>query len=478
MTKIISIAVVAGLVATCLLVPFAQANDGDESLEAQLRALRERVEAQSAELERGDATLRALRDGAPTSTQGVEEAVDAYLAARQTDYRARQVLIDSHFAEIGDVEGDALLTLGGLVTVKGKFHEPDSAGVNKFYVADARLDVSGHVAGDWRYVIQTKFERQARLDVAFIQADLGAWLGADYLDMVDLTAGKIVLPLGADDSLPEEALDLYDRPILWKATTMTRGYGVNIGATIADGAVRYDFGIVNQAFATRWNNDNGDEFTYYGGFCVKPFHGGDDDMFETLDIGVAMAGGHNRWGMSPGLRSGAAGRDIYGYDGQFESSGVKYFNEADRVDTRGSEFLLNGHASWSWGALAFKSEIRFLIQDNETDNADSETQSKGAYLRANYMVTGEDWRELPSTGIELVGQIEYGTVDAGGDFDEIDFWSCTLGANYYFTQGVRAGLNWNIVRKNKDAASTQVDRGRFEDQETEHVATAFLQVAF
>jgi hypothetical protein len=256
------------------------------------------------------------------------------------------------------------------------------------------------------------------------------------------------------------------RPLVVNLLAPGRDIGFQLSNTVMDGALTYALAISNGT--NSYNNS--DEFWYWARVVAAPFVTGDDEMLKNLHFGVNFGTSWGKEGTTPGLRS--AGGGPYGFVGdEWARRNSPYGQDRDvksfeygvhdtiypTIDSAGRQILCGFEILWWWQQWAFKAECLHASQEvNEAPDGyeyymydysfpygpSDEVVTHGGYAQVAYMITGEDWSEAPSAGLEGVFRFDYVNIDWGGDSDDGDIMSFSLGLNYYFNENVRAMFNY------------------------------------
>jgi phosphate-selective porin len=449
------------------------------------------------ELKKEVADLRADR---ALEASSVEKAVDDYLTRRAAGEGSGEMAgyMDGKFG-LGSAEGDFGLSIGGGIVFDLDLFECDGLQDNSFDIGLVRLDFSGHVFDNWFFRIQPEFYTSGvALRDAYIQTDLGSMAGGtgnDYFDGLKLRFGQFKMPFSMSALEGDYDIDMAHRPLAVSLLAPSRDIGFQLSNTVMDGALTYALAISNGTNAY----NNSDEFWYWARVVAAPFTGDDAGMFKNLHFGVNFGTSWGKEDWTPGLRS--AGGGPYGVVG--ESGDYAYYDYVyPTIDTAGRQILCGFEFLWWWQQWAFKAECLHAMQEvneePESDDYYSETLSSeyyvssmnyaygpsdevvthGGYAQVAYMITGEDWSEAPSAGLEGVFRFDYVNIDWGGDSDDGDIMSWSLGLNYYFNKNVRAMFNYVATDYGDDSLRPIEKDGEIRGGGLDHNIFFRLQLTF
>ena len=402
--------------------------DEVEDLKQMVQELKDEVEA-----------LKADR----THESGIEQAVDEYLSAQAAEGTGDLAgYMDGKFG-FQSAEGGFQLNVGGGIAFDGRFYEPTGAQNNTWDVELIRLRLTGQVGEGWAFKIQPEFttDGDVYLMDAYIRTNSAAVFGetgSEYFDGIDWTFGQSRVPFSLSIQTSDYQLDTIMRPVMVRALPIGRDIGLTLSNTVADDMLYWALAMTNGENTT----NTSDNFWYWARVVFAPWVNDDEGAVKNLHFGLSFGTAHTP-GRAVGSTAGmsSAGGGPYGMVGS--SSYPSMGNFYPTATVKGREMLWGLELLWWMEQFAVKSEFFYFTQDLADDpDLDSEADTMGFYVTFDYMLTGEEWSEAPSSGIELVAEIEWGEVDAGGDSDEGDFWAYTLGANYYFSQNVRFQFNW------------------------------------
>lgn len=419
----------------------------------------------------------------------VEKVVDEYLSRRAAGEGSGDTAgyLDGKFG-FRSPEGDFTLRIGGGVVFDARFYELDNMQLNTFDIGLVRLSASGQVGEGMKYKIQPEFSTSgATLKDAYMAFALGRLFGttgSDYFDGVELKVGQFKMPFSYSALTSAYQTDLMTRPIMVNALAPGRDIGLQLANTLYEGMLYWAIAMSN---GTNSVNDT-NEFSYWARLVVAPFLD-KDNWTKNFHFGLSFGTQHTAGGYTPALMT--AGGGPYGEVGSYEKDGYDQFYPS--LATCGRELLWGLEVIWFFQQWAVKTEWMYLTQDlkkyddymgSTTSIIDrdigqgSTATTMGGYVEVAYMVTGEDWTENPESGWELVGQFEWGQIDAGGDTDKADFMAYTLGANYYFSKNARFMFNWVANDFGDDSFRPGWSDGRVRSGGIDHNFMFRLQLTF
>lgn len=377
----------------------------------------------------------------------VEKVVDEYLSRRAAGEGSGDTAgyLDGKFG-FRSPEGDFALRIGGGVVFDARFYELDNLQLNTFDIGLVRLNFSGQVGEGMKYKIQPEFSTSGVvLRDAYMAFALGRLFGAtgsDYFDGIEFKVGQFKMPFSYSALTSSYHNDLITRPILVRGVAPGRDIGLQFANTLYEGMLYYALAMSNGTNSTNDTN----EFSYWARIVVAPFLN-NDNWSKHFHFGLSFGTAYNGEGETPALRT--AGMGPYSEVGSSDKEGYDQFYPS--LVTCGRELLWGLEVIWFFQQWAVKAEWLYQTQDlkkyddymTTTSIIDrdigqgSSATTMGGYVEVAYMVTGEDWVEAPESGWELVGQFEWGQIDAGGDTDKADFMAYTVGANYYLSKNAR-----------------------------------------
>jgi phosphate-selective porin len=435
--------------------------------------------------------VAALRAEKSLESSSVAKAVDEYLSSQAAEGGEVAGYLGGNFG-LRSNEGDFKLNIGGGICFDARFYEPDATQNNTFDLSLVRLNVNGQVGDGWKWKIQPEFStKRVALKDAYIETRTSAVFGetgSEYFDGIAWTFGQFKTPFSMSWLTDPYAIDTITRPTMVRALPIGRDIGVQLSNTIADSMIYWALAISN---GTNKVNDT-NEFWYWARVVASPWVN-DEGALKNLHFGFSFGTAHTSEGCTPALST--AGGGPYG---MYHSYNADYGQFYPSFDVRGREMLLGFEILWWLNQLAVKGEFFWLTQDladyytsgtssvksSGSDwwmgnfGSDSECETMGGYLAVCYMVTGEEWSEKPSAGLELVGQFEWGEVDPGGAIDEGDFMAFTLGANWYFSKNARFMLNWVTTDLGDYTGRAYMDEGRVRGGALDHNLLLRLQLTF
>jgi hypothetical protein len=466
---------------------------GDEV--ADLKAMVQDLQNQVADLQKERAH----------DSSAVDRAVEEYLTRRAAGETSGDTsgYVDGKFT-LASPEGDFKLNIGGGATANLQVNEPGGMQDNTFALALVRLALSGQIGDGWFFRVQPEFSTSGvELKDAWIRASMAALVGASgsqYLDGVQLKAGQFKMPFSMAALCSPYTWDTIRTPMVVRALAPTWDVGAQLSNTLYDGMLMYALAISN---GTNAINDT-DEFWYWARLVVAPFLTSDSAMVRNMHFGASFGTTHTaRGGTSTSLSTFAGGP--YGEVCEPDSSAMYGAFNAN-YPLHGRQILWGLELLWYFGQWAVKAEGLWAIQDTdpamEQEEADppdyypsmmsmgpsigvedgvmygDEVETVGFYVQVLYALTGGDWAEDPDDGLEVVGQVEWVEVDAGGDTETADAWAYTLGLNYYFTKNACVRLAWTATDLGDDTLRSMEEDGIVRGGGLEHVLALRLQLTF
>jgi phosphate-selective porin len=286
--------------------------------------------------------------------------------------------------------------------------------------------------------------------------------GNDYFDGIRLRFGQFKMPYSMGRLENAYEIDMINRPLIVGFLAPDRDIGFQFSNTVLDGALTYALAISN---GTNTSNDS-DEFWYWGRVVTAPWIDGDEELLRNLHFGFNFGTSHGKEGTTPPMASWGGGP--YGQPGWMVDDDYYEWSGYDAiypvVDLCGRQVLCGFEILWWWQQWAFKAEClhaTFEVEEEPSEEMysidssysvmsfaygpDDEVTMHGCYAQVAYMITGEDWSERPSSGLEGVFRFDYAQVDWGGGTDEGDIAAYSLGLNYYFNKNVRAMINYTAT---------------------------------
>ncbi len=413
----------AALAALVLTVAVGTARADDISdLKAQIDELR-------MELDRTRDELQEVQAARTLSDRAVENAVDDYLTARAEGEDSTIAGAIKGKFKLGHTDGDYDLEIGGRIHMDVNIGEPDSNFNNRFRLRRVRLAFKGKLADFAKFKIQPDFAgvgsfslKDAYLDVAV--ADL---IGSDedILGGLTLRGGQFLQPFGWAELTSSNQFDTVERPIINSLAA-----GRDVGFMLHGGTDGFRYYIACANGSNGSSNDN-DDFTYTARV--------EFDLYESDDTGFQLGiDGYS----NPHVTTTSTG---------FKDTTSGTLNQTYPVDGSDMRFGIDGQ--FNTGCLGVKFEWLYASQETarsfkaSTPSADSNIITTGGWIQLLYMFTGENWTDKPKSGLEGVLGFEWGSSDAGvsGPLQEASWWSCTLGANYYFNKNFRVMLHWQAT---------------------------------
>lgn len=472
--------VLTGVLLLCALVVIAAPVQADEV--EDLKRMVQELKKEVADM-RADQALEA---------SSVEREVDDYLTRRAAGEGSGEMAgyMDGQFG-LGSDDGDFGLTIGGGIAFDLNIYECDGMQDNGFDINLVRLDFSGHVFENWFFRIQPEFYTYGvELKDAYIQTDLGSMVGGtgnDYFDGLTLRFGQFKMPFSMSELENDYDIDMIHRPLIVGFLAPSRDIGFQFSNTVMDDAVTYSMAISN---GTNWSN-NSDEFWYWARAVAAPWTNGDDDFVRNLHFGFSFGTSTGKSGSTTAVRSYGGGP--YGMVGDMDDSYYLYDSTYPIVDVSGRQLLYGAEVQWWWKQWSVKAEGLFATQDvmklpdgmsypsssmSYDYGPSDQVDTWGCYAQVAYMITGEDWTEAPSAGLEGVFRFDYANVDWGGDSDDGDIMAFSLGLNYYFNQNVRAMFNYVATDFGDDSLRPTEKDGVIEGGGIDHNFFLRLQLTF
>lgn len=422
----------------------------------------------------------------------VERAVDDYLTRRAAGEGAGDMAgyMDGKFG-LRSGDGAFGLDIGGGIVFDLRLFEPDGLQDNTFDLELVRLNFSGHVFDDWYFKIQPEFYTSgSALKDAYIQTTLGTIAGGtgnEYFDGMKLRFGQFKMPFSMGELESAYKIDMINRPLIVNYLAPGRDIGFQVSNTVMDGALEYALAISN---GTNWSNSS-DEFWYWARAVAAPFCGDDDSMFKNLHFGVNFGTSWDNPGSTPSLASYGGGP--YGIPGMSADSTAYFSGTYPSVVVDGRQLLWGLELLWWWQQWCVKAE--FMHANQEVNEAPSgymfpvsgytysygpsdEVTTTGCYVQVAYMITGQDWSEAPSEGLEGVFRFDWVEVDWGGDVDNGDIMAFSLGLNYYFNKNVRAMVNYVATDFGDDSLRPSESDGVIRNGGLDHNLFFRLQLTF
>ena len=439
-------------------------------------------------------------------TSAVDQAVEEYLTRRAAGETSGETsgYVDGKFSLVSP-EGDFKLNIGGGATANLQVNEPGGMQDNTFALALVRLAICGQIGDGWFFRIQPEFSTSGViLRDAWIRASLGTLMGvtgSQYLDGVHLKAGQFKMPFSMAALASPYAWDLITLPMVVRALAPAWDVGAQLSNTLYDGMLMYAMAISN---GTNSFNDT-DEFWYWARCVVAPFLSGDTEAVRNMRFGLSFGTSYASRGSggTTSLSTAAGGPygevcdpDMYAYYGAYNAN----------YPLHGRQVLWCFEFLWWFSQWAVKAEALYAIQEVDAPEPekgssdpyypenvlgsgpsiglgsgimyDDEVETRGFYVQVLYALTGGDWSETPDDGLELVGQIEWVEVDAGGDTENADAWAYTLGVNYYFTSNACVRLGWTATDLGDDTLRSMEEDGIVRGGGLEHVLALRLQLTF
>lgn len=481
------------LLAALLVLALPVQADEVQDLKRMVQELKDEVAALKAERQVGS----------------VERAVEEYLSSRAAEGGDLAGYMDGKFT-LKSAEGDFKLNIGGRIHFDGRFYEPDGMQDNTFDLRRVRVSFSGQVGDGWGFKIQPDITTgKARLRDAYIKTKTSAVFGStgsEYIDGITWKFGQFKQPFSLSELTSSNVIDTIERPTIVRAVAPSRDIGIQLSNKVFDDMLAWYLAISNGTNSV----NSTDEFWYWARVVVAPFLDDEDSELKNLHVGLSFGTAHTKSGESFSFSTAGGGpygvpgvpRDympLFAIDNEFSTF-------YPGLETRGRELLLGIDAMWFWQALCVKAEFIYAQQDvdqraYETKSSsngngssypsftlsdigvsnvevDDEVDTMGAYLMFAYMVTGEDWTEAPSSGLEAVAQIEWGEIDPGKDVDSGDFLAYTLGANYYFSKNARVMLNYVVTDFGDDTLRPIEEDGVVRSGGLDHNLLLRLQLTF
>jgi phosphate-selective porin len=433
-----------------------------------------------------------LRADQALEASSVERAVDDYLTRRAAGEGAGEMAgyMDGHFG-IGSGDGAFDLKIGGGIVFDLRLFECDGLQDNTFDIELVRLNFSGHVFDDWRYKIQSEFYTSgAALKDAYIQTNLGTIAGGtgnEYFDGLQLRFGQFKMPFSYGELVSAYKTDMINRPLIVKYLAPGRDIGFQVSNTVMDGALDYALAISNGTNST----NTSDEFWYWARADAAPFTGDDGEMFQNLHFGVNFGTSWGNPGWTPSLPSYGGGP--YGIPGAPDDFATFSSGTYPSIDVAGRQLLAGFELRWWWQQWAVRAEFMHARQEvNEAPSGymfpisdytlpygpSDDVETNGCYAQVAYMITGQDWSEAPSEGLEGVFRFDWVEVDWGGGVDEGDIMAFSLGLNYYFNKNVRAMFNYVATDFGDDSLRPIARDGEIRGGGVDHNLFLRLQLTF
>jgi phosphate-selective porin OprO/OprP len=346
---------------------------------------------------------------------------------------------DSKKLQISSRDGNWSIRFGGRMHLDATIVDDDvtqignGAEIRRFW-----WDVSGKVAGDWKYKLQVGLENdQVRIKDAYIATDVGG---------VSVTVGNHKEPYSLEELTGSNYITFIERalPNVF-APSRNIGISANTGGD--------NWGVAAGFFTDGINNGGINNQTTDWAVTGRAHYAPIAEATRAVHLGVAGSyrGVENdtvRFNLRPEFNDGR---------GIINTGAV---NNVDKMIQVGPE------AAVVFGPFSLQGEYHWTTVERTAGLGDADLE--GGYVFASWFVTGESrpynakkgtfGRVKAENAIELAAR--YSTVDlseasAAATNGEEDNY--TLGANYYFNPNVRLMLNYVHAEVDRVAAGTDED---------------------
>ena len=357
-----------------------------------------------------------------------------------------------------------LLKLNGYLQTDLRFFEGGENRTSQpdtFDLRRARLIVSGNIFKYFEYKLETELNAGAKS----ILTD--GFLNVNYTPLVNFQVGQFKKPIGYESPISDANTDFITKAIAVEnivGTPDARDIGVMLKGALFNKTLAYYLAMLNGTGANNLNDSH--DFTYAGRLVASPFKNTDNFFLKGLNFGGSLSIGDRQLHKSADI--GLAGR-------------TKPFNNIS-VDVDGQRFVVGPELAWYIGPFGLKSE--YIYQSEERNKIPEKDKtgtvianhnlkdliSKGYYISAMYMLTGENMSEniIPKKNVfngsgglgawEVAARLEgmsvnkdSGTEDvlAGENVLHNKVSTFTLGLNWYLNPNVKLMVNWALNKFSK-----------------------------
>jgi phosphate-selective porin OprO/OprP len=429
---------VAGLVVTGPGVSFAGSKS--TSVDDRLRAL-------EAEIEQLKRERAQQADEKPVSEPEVKNIVDEA-------FKKQKVLAgwqDGFFLQ--SPSGDFKLKLRGYVQADGRFFAEDDGdtGNATFTMRRVRPILEGSVYKYFGFRIMPDFGGGNTV----LQDAYGE---INYFPWASLRAGKFKPPVSLERLQSGSELTFIERSILQNLVP-NRDLGVQLAGDFLDSTFTYQVGIFNGVIDTEAGRDNDltDDKDFAGRVFAHPFRPLEIGALRNLGFGLAGTYGNRHNESLSALAYKTAGRANY-----------FVYNADAKVIGQGPQYRINPQLYYYFGPFGLMGEYAVSKQRVEGTAGGftrADYDSKGWFLQASYVLTGEDNTYKSVTPINNFdplqgrwGAFEIGARVANTELDNdpleatvnklvlakgtTNAWAYTAGLNWYLNKNFKFQFNY------------------------------------
>ena len=426
------------------LAPFvaAAAEPTTQQLQAEIRALRARLESLERHLSSGKTTLLEEKNSA-------------------------RVLVDEKGFRITSADEAHELRVGGYIQAQGRAFADDASDADTFLLRRARLVVEGKVFEDFRFRLMPDFAG----DEVTLQDGYVEWAPDAAFT---LRAGKFKSPVGLERLQSATALWFPERGLPTNLVP-NRDVGVMIYGDPWDGRVHYDLALLNGVpdGGSFKNTDENQGKDVAARLFLSPFKSSKITALKGLSLGVAG---------TIGTHEGPAAS--YRTPGQ-----QTYFRYGSGVATDGEHYRIAPQLFWGIGPVGLLAEYVVSQQSLSLAGQREDLTNHAWQVAAQWVITGEDAKlgnVKPKRSVHDGGPgawflaARYGELDIDDDAFALGFASPLTSASETRSAGV--ALNWlpnPNVKATLSYDHTTFDGGRVSgDRAAEEVFIGQLQLAF
>lgn len=269
---------------------------------------------------------------------------------------------------------------GILVQTVGAFGENDRPGNNGFFLATARLKVSGRFDRGLSYKVQTDFTRSVSL--------LDAYAAYDFSEHARIRAGVFKAPFSAETLISSASTDFINRSMVTSTLAPSRQVGASFTFSGSDDRLRLDLGVFNGNGRTFGGNDN-DKFLYAGrAQSTTPVGDG------FLEIGANASYSDDT------QDEFEITRFLFGADARFESDAVLLSAEVIRSEVTFDEVTVNPYGAQVTAGYNIEPGRHQILARFDHYDGDSPEIFASA---SDYLVAGYNF--WPSSAFEI--QVNY-----------------------------------------------------------------------
>jgi phosphate-selective porin OprO/OprP len=439
-------------------IPAIAADDGSSTESAEIKALKQQVEAlvqkvNNLEQQRGpaepSATIQNLDQQVRILQRQRELDQDAAVAKAAT---APKLTLGANGFSFSSADSNFVTQIHGLVQLDNRtfYRDGNANGNDGFLLRRARPIFTGTVFHDFDYNFTPDFGGST------VQIQ-DAYLNYRFAPEFQVQAGKFKSPVGLEQLQSDPATSFNERSL---ATDLVpnRDLGLALKGELLNGAASYTLGLFNGASdysGTTTNQSFQDNRAFAGRVFFQPWKNSNVNGLRGLGFGVggSYEDSHPATNAATGLTSG------YLTDGQ-----QKFFSYNSGVNANGTTWRLSPQAYYYYGPFGLLGEYVVADEWVTKGKKSAELQNSAWEISGGWVLTGEDASYTGVTprnpfdprknqwgALQLVARyaaldvddeaFKQGFANPAKSADTATAWA--VGLNWYLNKNIRANLSFS-----------------------------------